>query len=86
MVLGVRPETIRLGEGPLQGRIEDIEPHGREALYHLSTPLGAMRALEPGSSARFRTGDSIAFDLGPTLVFDHATGARLDGTGVDPHS
>ena len=86
VVLGVRPETIRLGEGPLQGRIEDIEPHGREALYHLSTPLGAMRALEPGSSARFRTGDSIAFDLGPTLVFDHATGARLDGTGVDPHS
>ena len=44
--------------GPIPARIEDLEPHGRETIYHLATPLGPVRALEPGAVARFRIGDS----------------------------
>mgnify|MGYP000514460553 CR=1 FL=1 len=83
IVLGIRPEAVRLGAGKLQGRIDDIEPHGREAIYHLATPLGAIRALEPGSNARFRIGDALAFELGTPLVFDETTGRRLDGPTLD---
>jgi inositol-phosphate transport system ATP-binding protein len=83
VVVGIRPEAVRLGEGTLRGRIEDVEPHGREAIYHLASPLGVLRALEPGSTPRFSVGDAIAFDVGASLVFDAGTGRRLDGAALD---
>src|SRR5215213_1139181 len=36
VVLGIRPEAVRLGEGPFTGRVEDREPHGRETIYNLA--------------------------------------------------
>ncbi|WP_342363887.1 ABC transporter ATP-binding protein [Terrarubrum flagellatum] len=83
VVLGVRPETVTLGAGPLQGKIEDLEPHGRETFYHLATPLGALRALEPGAVARFRVGETISFALGDGLLFDAKSGRRLDGCRLE---
>jgi inositol-phosphate transport system ATP-binding protein len=70
VTLGVRPEDVRLGEGPLAARIEDLEPHGRETIYHLATPLGAVRALEAGAAARWRIGDAPQIALARTLLFD----------------
>ena len=78
VALGIRPEAIGLGSGDLAGRIEDLEPHGRETIYHLSTPLGPLRALEPGG-ARLGVGDNVPVSLATMLLFDAATGRRLEG-------
>ena len=82
VVLGVRPEAIRLGEGTMQGRITDLEPHGRETIYHLQTKFGALRALEAGS-ARFRPDDDVPFSIGDSLLFEAASGRRIKGSALD---
>jgi inositol-phosphate transport system ATP-binding protein len=83
VVVGVRPEDVRLGEGSVNGRIEDREAHGRETIYHLTTPLGMVRALEPGAVARFALGDVVPFTIGSSLVFDAPTGRRVPGAAVE---
>jgi inositol-phosphate transport system ATP-binding protein len=83
VVLGVRPEAVRLGEGGLKGRVEDLEPHGRETFYHLSTPLGRVHALEAGAAARFQSGDLVPFRLQSSLIFDKATERRIPGVALD---
>jgi len=79
VILGVRPEAVRLGEGPLSGVIEAVEPMGRETLYVLDTPVGTLRALEPGAHRSFGQGDrlQLGFAESDTLVFDAATERRL---------
>ncbi len=84
VVLGVRPEAIRLGEGDLDGRIEDREAHGRETIYQLATPLGPLRALEPGAVARFSIGDSVRFAILSSLLFDAQSERRIAGAEVRP--
>jgi inositol-phosphate transport system ATP-binding protein len=78
-VLGVRPEAVRLGEGPLSGLIEAVEPMGRETLYVLDTPLGTLRALEAGAERSFGQGDRTQLGFGPsdTLLFDASSERRL---------
>jgi inositol-phosphate transport system ATP-binding protein len=79
VTLGIRPESVFLGEGAMKGRIDDLEPHGREFIYHLSTPIGAVRVLEAGATARFRLGESVPFHFVDSLLFTTATGRRIDG-------
>jgi inositol-phosphate transport system ATP-binding protein len=83
VVLGIRPEAIRLGEGALQGQIVDTEPHGRETFYHLATPLGPVRSIEPGGTARFRIGDMVPFAIEKGLVFDAGTQRRIPDAGLE---
>jgi len=86
VVLGIRPEAVRLGEGPFTGRVEDREPHGRETIYHLATPLGLLRALEPGAVARFSVGDLLPFAVSASLLFDAGTERRISGGALEvPH-
>ncbi len=54
----------------MPARIDDLEPHGRETIYHLATPFGPLRALEAGAVARFRVGDQVRIDVERALVFD----------------
>jgi inositol-phosphate transport system ATP-binding protein len=82
-VLGVRPESVTLGNGRFQGAIHDLEPHGRETIYHLNSPLGPVRALEAGATARFKVGDQVPFGLASTLLFDAGTTRRLAEARVD---
>ena len=79
VVLGVRPEGVSLGRGPLSAVVEAVEPMGRETLYVLDTPLGTLRALEAGAQRSFRPGDRIQFDFETrdTLLFDVASERRL---------
>jgi inositol-phosphate transport system ATP-binding protein len=81
VTLGIRPEAVRLGEAGHAARIDDLEPHGRETIYHLGTPFGPLRALEAGSSARFRVGDQVRIEVERALVFD-AGGRRLGDTAA----
>jgi inositol-phosphate transport system ATP-binding protein len=77
VVVGIRPEHVRLGAGELLAQVSDLEPHGRETIYHLSTALGPLHALEAGAVARHRVGDEVPFALASMLVFDAATGRRV---------
>ena len=77
VVAGIRPEDLRLGAGDLPSRIDDLEPHGRETIYHLSTPLGRLHALEAGAVARFAVGDQLPIGVASTLFFDAATSRRI---------
>jgi inositol-phosphate transport system ATP-binding protein len=81
VVLGLRPEALRFEPGGLAGRITEVEPMGRETLYLVESELGALRVLEPGSSARHGFGDSVAvaFDAEATLIFDRASERLIQG-------
>ncbi len=86
VILGVRPEHVRLDGQGLAGRIEEVEPMGREALYLVETPMGGVRALEGGAGVRFAVGDSvrIAFRPEDSLLFDRESGALVPGARVAP--
>ena len=83
VVLGVRPEALRLGEGDLSAMVTDIEPHGREAIYHLTTPLGELRALEAGATPRFAVGARLPVAIASSLVFDRISGRRVAGATLE---
>jgi inositol-phosphate transport system ATP-binding protein len=81
VVLGLRPEALRFEAGGIDGRIREVEPMGRETLYLVESDLGALRVLEPGTSARHHFGDTVAvaFDADATLIFDQASERLVEG-------
>jgi inositol-phosphate transport system ATP-binding protein len=85
-VLGLRPEAIRLGNGPIRAAVEDVEPMGRETLYLLASALGPVRVLEPGAQARLRRGEQTSLDFAPAdaLLFDAASERRLADVRLRP--
>jgi inositol-phosphate transport system ATP-binding protein len=84
VVLGIRPEALRLGADGIGGRIADIEPMGRETLYLVESDLGPLRVLEAGSSVRHRIADRVAITFTPedTLVFDQPSERLLPESRV----
>jgi inositol-phosphate transport system ATP-binding protein len=79
VILGVRPEGVSLGQGPLSAVVGEVEPMGRETLYVLETPLGTLRALEAGAQRSFGQGERIqlGFAASDTLLFDASSERRL---------
>lgn len=84
--LGIRPEKIRFAEHGFAGRVDQIEPMGRETLYLVDTVLGRVRVLESASARRHAIGEEVrlAFDPDDTLVFDARTEALIPGAHVRP--
>ena len=84
VVLGLRPESVRVGgEGDTHrtdSRIVAVEPMGREVLYTADGAFGTIRFLEPGADARHREGDTVplGFPASTALLFDKASGRRID--------
>ena len=78
ITLGIRPEKLSFSDTGLEARIEQIEPMGRETLYVLETPLGALHLLE-SAGVRFGIGEAlhVSWQTEDTLVFDNASGNRL---------
>lgn len=70
--LALRPEFINLGHAGFEGQVNEIEPMGREILYHLDTPLGKLTALEPSVKPSYRLGERVPFswDVNKALFFD----------------
>ena len=56
VVLGVRPESVRVDGIGTPARIAAVEPMGREVLYTAEAPLGVIRFLEAGAEARHARG------------------------------
>ena len=84
VVLGIRPESLRVGESgstsQTPARVIAVEPMGREVLYTATGSLGVLRFLEAGAEPRHREGDDLAlgFSAASALLFDKASGRRLD--------
>ncbi|MCS6778782.1 MAG: ABC transporter ATP-binding protein [Geminicoccaceae bacterium] len=84
VVVGIRPEAIRLGEGPIRGRILDGEPHGREWIWLVESEVGALRVVEPGAAPRHRAGEQVVLGWSESLLFDAADERRLQMPGPVP--
>ncbi len=85
-ILGIRPESVSFAEAGVPGKIDQIEPMGRETLYRVSCPLGSITVLGADTTSRHRIGEAvmIAFDPGDTLVYDRGTEALLEGVHARP--
>ena len=83
VTLGIRPEHIRFGERGLAGRIDQVEPMGRETLYLVETALGGVRVLEGGAGVRFAGGEAVRLGFRPedTLLFERGSEALVSGAG-----
>jgi len=79
VVVGIRPEAIALGRGPIRGRVVDREPHGRETLYLVESDVGPLRVVEPGATARLAPGETVSLGWETSLLFEAASGRRLEG-------
>ncbi len=79
VVLGLRPEHLTFAESGVPGRIEGIEPMGREVLYRIETPLGELRVLEGSAVPSHGVGAAVhlRFSANDSLVFDAASERRI---------
>ena len=80
IVLGLRPECIRVDSAGTPARIFAVEPMGREVLYSANSALGVIRFLEAGAEARHQEGASVtlAFSAADALLFEKSTGRLLN--------
>jgi inositol-phosphate transport system ATP-binding protein len=78
-MVGIGPEAITLGRGPIRGRVVDREPHGRETLYLVESEVGPLPVVEPGATARLAPGETVRLGWATSLLFDAASGRRLEG-------
>jgi len=82
--LGLRPEHLRFSDKGIAGRVDQIEPMGRETLYVVETAMGLIRVLDMNANIRFAidTDVSIDFDEIDSLLFDKETQQLIEGGRV----
>ncbi len=83
ITLGFRPETVRLGDGPLQAQIRTVEDLGNEVFVHVALDhggdtLGLVSRLAPPFDAS--PGDNIGVQLSGTTHLFGGDGMRLTST------
>jgi len=87
VVLGIRPEDVRLVPRPLEGapagEVFMIEPLGRDTLVDVRVGRQAIRALLPGGAA-VSVGDQVSLQWNPNRLhlFDAQTERRLSFDAV----
>jgi multiple sugar transport system ATP-binding protein len=84
VTLGVRPEDVTLGAGPLEARVKVVEPAGHETIVLLDIGLATLTA-RIGDEMRIAPGETVRLSLRAQKLhlFDRATGARIP-TAVQP--
>jgi inositol-phosphate transport system ATP-binding protein len=80
VVLGIRPESLKVNGTGTPAAIRAVEPMGREVLYSADSQLGLVHFLESGAEARHREGENVSLGFSPehALLFDKVSGRRLD--------
>ncbi|HYR58828.1 MAG TPA: ABC transporter ATP-binding protein, partial [Chthoniobacteraceae bacterium] len=76
VLLGVRPEDIRVGSGDLEARVRSVEPLGANTALELDCDGQTVRALV-GSRTQFDGAVKIGFDEERLHFFDPQTERRL---------
>lgn len=77
-VLGIRPENVVVGTGPLEGMVTRRESTGADAYLHVDTPKGEVVARVP-ASREIGTGERVLLDFPQQFVrhFDAASGKTM---------
>jgi ABC-type sugar transport system ATPase subunit len=81
LLVGVRPEHVQVGSGPLAATVTLTEQLGRDYLVHLSVGPSSVRALVPAAQAApLAMGDEAAFHIDPVHLhlFDAESGRRVE--------
>ena len=80
IVLGIRPESVRVDGSGTPARVVAVEPMGREVLYTAESEMGLVRFIEAGAEACHHDGQSVGLAFRPddALLFDKTNGRRLD--------
>ena len=86
VTLGLRPECLRFAAHGLAGRIEELEPMGREILYVVETELGRLGVLGGAEASRGAVGEAVRLDFkaSDSLLFESRSGARIEGAHLEP--
>jgi len=79
LVVGLRPESIHLGEHGVPGKLMLLEPTGPDTYAFVETAMGSL-VLRIGGHVGQRIGDAVHLTWDPRHlhVFDAATEARID--------
>jgi multiple sugar transport system ATP-binding protein len=78
MLLGIRPENIRTGDGPLRGRVLVVEPLGSHALLTVMVGSESIKVVAPADTA-LRADEELRLAPEPHKVrwMDAASGKAL---------
>jgi multiple sugar transport system ATP-binding protein len=78
MLLGIRPENIRTGDGPLRGRVLVVEPLGSHALLTVMVGNESIKVVAPADTA-LRADEELRLAPEPHKVrwMDAASGKAL---------
>jgi multiple sugar transport system ATP-binding protein len=78
MLLGIRPESIKIGDGPLRGRVLVVEPLGSHALLTVMVGSESIKVVAPADTA-LRADEELRLAPEPHKVrwMDAASGKAL---------
>ena len=78
MLLGIRPENIRIGEGPFRGRVLVVEPLGSHALLTVMVGNESIKVVAPADTA-LRADEDLRLAPEPHKIrwMDAASGKAL---------
>ena len=78
VLLGIRPENIRIGEGPLRGRVLVVEPLGSHALLTVIIGKGSLKVVAPADTT-IRADEEVQLAPEPHKVrwMDETTGRAI---------
>ena len=62
----IRPEDLTLGDGPLRGRVDNVEYGGRDSLVDVVTPDNVR--LQARTAASPRIGETVALSFAPARL------------------
>ena len=80
VVLGIRPEHVRLDASGMTWPVEVVELLGSEMLVHAGRPGEASLTLKIANGAPVGDTIQVAFPAAHLHIFDRATGLRIERT------
>ncbi len=81
LLVGVRPEHVEIGTGPLQAKVTLTEPLGRDFLVHLEVGPSSIRSLVPAEQGEhLRPGQDVPIQVEASHLhlFDAPSGRRVE--------
>ena len=79
LLLGVRPEHVRLGADGIAARVETVEYLGADSIVTCRVGAQLLTARQPGQISLARSSDArLSWDREAVHLFDAASGARVE--------